>query len=62
VEHREAYEDDRTLLCTVLFDIRGLLARLVELVESGRALGEPREGKTPRSLTSSSSAAKVPGL
>jgi hypothetical protein len=35
VEERALYEDDRKLLFEVLFDIRRLLAQLVDFVEGG---------------------------
>lgn len=35
MEERALYEDDRTLLFEVLFDIRRLLAQLVDFVEGG---------------------------
>ena len=47
VENREVYEDDRTLLFTVLFDIRGLLTRLVDLVAGGEDDEEEEEREDP---------------
>ena len=35
MDERDLYEDDRTLLFVVLFDLRALLARLVAFVEGG---------------------------
>ena len=47
MDERDLYEDDRTLLFIVLFDLRALLARLVSFVEGGDDDEEEGESEDP---------------